>query len=166
MSRVEPLPLPADSRFAGNHYRGVLARCPDVLAQWTALGDVVRFSGKLPPELKEEVRRATAVQVGCKWCASFGDPKREYTDPREAIAVRLAKTIADDPGKVDDALFAELRVHFDDEELVELVAMICLVSVSGQTFGAVMGIDAANEEYTTQYERWVEDSMAEAPAAT
>jgi hypothetical protein len=28
-----------------------------------------------------------------------------------------------------------------------------------------MGIDAANEEYTLQYERWVADSMAEAPAA-
>ena len=135
-----------------SRYRGVLAHCPDVLAQWTALGDVVRFSGKLPPELKEEVRRATAVQVGCKWCASFGDPKREYTDPREAIAVRLAKTIADDPKKVDDELFAELRVYFTDEELVELVAMICMVSV-------------ANEEYTMQYERWVADSMAEAPAA-
>ena len=77
----------------------------------------------------------------------------------------MAKTIADDPKKVDDELFAELRVHFTDEELVELVAMICMVSVSGQTFGAVMGIDAANEEYTMQYERWVADSMAEAPAA-
>ena len=70
-------------------------------------------------ELKEEVRRATAPQVGCRFCASFGDPKDVYTDPREAVAVRLARTIADDPKKVDDALFAEVREHFDEEEWLE-----------------------------------------------
>jgi alkylhydroperoxidase family enzyme len=160
MPRVEPRALPASSPFAGNEFRGVLAHRPEVLEQWNALGDVVRFSGKLSPELKEEVRRATAVQVGCAFCASFGDPKAEHTDPREEVAVRLARTIADDPKRVDDALFAELRRHFDDEELVELVAMICMVSVSGQTFGAVMAIGAANAEYTAQYEQWVEDSMS------
>jgi alkylhydroperoxidase family enzyme len=164
MPRVEPRALPASSPFAGNEFRGVLAHRPEVLEQWNALGDVVRFSGVLPPELKEEVRRATAAQVGCSFCASFGDPKPAYTDPREAVAVRLAKTIADDPKKVDDALFAELREHFNDEELVELVAMICMVSVSGQTFGAVMAVGAANAEYTQQYEQWVEDSMSSAPA--
>jgi alkylhydroperoxidase family enzyme len=164
MPRVEPRALPASSPFAGNEFRGVLAHRPEVLEQWTALGDVVRFSGVLPAELKEEVRRATAAQVGCSFCASFGDPKSEYSDPREEVAVRLAKTIADDPKKVDDALFAELREHFNDEELVELVAMICMVSVSGQTFGAVMAVAAANAEYTQQYEQWVEDSMSSSQA--
>jgi alkylhydroperoxidase family enzyme len=164
MPRVEPLALPADSPFAGNEFRGVLSHRPEVLAQWTALGDVVRFSGVLPPELKEEVRRATAAQVGCRFCASFGDPKPVHDDPREEVAVRLARTIADDPKKVDDALFRELRTYFNDEELVELVAMICMVSVSGQTFGAVMDVAAANAEYTQQYEQWVEDSMSSTPA--
>ncbi len=164
MSRIEPLALPMP--FTGNEFRGVLAHCPDVLERWNALGDVLRFSGKLPPELKEEVRRSTASQVGCEFCASFGEPKSEYTDPREAVAVRLAKTIADDPKKVDDELFAELREHFTDEELVELVAMICLVAVSGQTFGTVMAVAAANDEYAMQYEAWVADSMATAPTTS
>jgi alkylhydroperoxidase family enzyme len=166
MSRIQPLELPADSPFAGNQFRGVLAHCPDVLEQWNALGDVVRFSGRLSPELKEEVRRSTAMQVGCEFCASFGAPKSEHTDPREAVAVRLAKTIAEDPKKVDDALFAEVRRHFTAEETVELVAMICLVAVSGQTFGTVMKVEAANAEYTMQYAQWVEDSMAPASSAS
>ena len=83
-----------------------------------------------------------------------------YADPREAVAVRLARTIADDPKKVDDALFAEVRGHFDEEEVVELVAMICLVAVSGQSFGTVMDVAAASDEYTMQYEQWVGNSMA------
>jgi alkylhydroperoxidase family enzyme len=165
MPRVEPLALPADSPFAGNEFRGVLAHRPEILEQWNALGDVVRFSGVLPPELKEEVRRATAAQVGCSFCASFGDPKPEHTDPREEVAVRLARTIADDPKTVDDALFAELRQHFTEEELVELVALICMVSVSGQTFGAVMRVGAANAAYAEQYEQWRDTSMAAAPSA-
>ncbi len=160
MPRIEPLPLPPDSPFAGNEFRGVLARRPEILEHWNALGDAVRFSGRLEPELKEEVRRATAPQVGCRFCASFGDPKGSYDDPREAVAVRLATTIADDPKKVDDALFAEVREHFDDDEVVELVVMICLVAVSGQAFGTVMDVAAASAEYTMQYETWVQDSMA------
>lgn len=160
MSRVEPLAMPADSPFAGNEFRGVMARRPEILEQWNVFGDVVRFSGRLEPELKEEVRRATASQVGCRFCASFGDPKDVYADPREAVAVRLARTIADDPKKVDDALFAEVRGHFDEEEVVELVAMICLVAVSGQSFGTVMDVAAASDEYTMQYEQWVGNSMA------
>ena len=97
-------------------------------------------------------RRAGGMQV----VRPFGDPSPSTRHPREAIAVRLAKTIADDPRRVDDELFAELRVHFTDEELVELVAMICMVSVSGQTFGAVMAIDAENEDHTMLHERWVD----------
>jgi alkylhydroperoxidase family enzyme len=160
MPRIDPVPLPPGSPFAGNTYRGILAHCPELAERWASFGEVARFGGKLPPELKEEVRRATATQVGCTFCASFGEPKSEYTDPREEAAVRLARTIADDPKKVDDALFAELRGHFADDELVELVALICLNSVAGQMFGSVMGVEAADAEYALQYEQWVEDNVA------
>jgi alkylhydroperoxidase family enzyme len=137
----------------------VLAHCPDILQRWAALGTTVRFGGVLPPELKEEVRRSTAQQIGCVFCASFGDPKPEHTDAREAVAVRLARTIADDPKLVDDAMFEELRLHFTDEEIVELVATISFVVVGGQTFGAVMGIESASAEYALVYEQWVEENM-------
>jgi alkylhydroperoxidase family enzyme len=138
----------------------VLAHCPDILDRWSELGTTVRFGGVLPPELKEEVRRSTARQIGCVFCASFGDPKSEHTDVREALAVRLARTIADDPKLVDDSMFEELRLHFTDEEIVELVATISFVVVGGQTFGAVMGIESASAEYALVYEHWVEENMA------
>jgi alkylhydroperoxidase family enzyme len=156
MPRVEPAP---DATVA-SPYMQVLERCPDIAERWAALGTTVRFSGALPPELKEEVRRSTATQVGCVFCASFGDPKTEYTDEREALAVRLARTIADDPKLVDDAMFDELRLLFTDDEIVELVAHISFVVVGGQTFGAVMGIESASAEYALVYEQWVEENMA------
>jgi alkylhydroperoxidase family enzyme len=158
MSRIARVkPVPGES--TESPYLRVLAHCPEVAERWTELARTLRFSGKLPPELKEEVRRSTAEQIGCRFCASFGEPKAEHTDVREELAVRLARTVADDPKRVDDALFAELERHFTDEELVELVAMISFVVVGGQTFGAVLGIESASAEYALVYEQWLEDEL-------
>ena len=138
----------------------VLAHCPEIAEAWSRLGPIVRFQGFLPPELKEEVRRSTAAEIGCRFCASFGAPKHEYADEREELAVRLALQVARDPKGVDDALFDELRAHFTEPEIVELVAMISFVVVGGQTFGAVLGIESASAEYALAYEQWLEESMA------
>jgi alkylhydroperoxidase family enzyme len=40
--------------------------------------------------------------------------------PREKIALRYADAITWDPTRADDAMWAELREHFTDAELVEL----------------------------------------------
>lgn len=157
-----PRVAPVEGSAYASPYMQVLAHCPEIAEAWSALGPVVRFRGALPPELKEEVRRSTAAQVGCRFCASFGAPKTEYADEREELAVRLARRIADDPKSVDDALFDELRLHFTDAEIVELVATISFVVVGGQTFGAVLGIESASAEYALAYEQWVEESMAAA----
>ena len=158
VARVEPVPGTESESL----YQRVLAHCPEFAERWSAASRTLRFSGNLPPELKEEVRRSTAEQVGCRFCASFGDPKAEHTDEREALAVRLARTVAEDPKLVDDAFFDELRRCFTDEELVELVALISFVVVGGQTFGAVLGIEPASAEYVLAYEEWLEQSMASA----
>jgi uncharacterized protein YciW len=86
----------------------------------------------------------------------------EHTDEREALAVRFARTVAEDPKLVDDALFDELRRCFTDEELVELVALISFVVVGGQTFGAALRLDPASAEYVLAYEEWLEQSMTAA----
>jgi alkylhydroperoxidase family enzyme len=154
--RVEPAP---DAKQA-SPYLQVLAHCPEIAERWSELVLTARFGGVLPPELKEEVRRSTAEQIGCSFCASFGAPKTEHSDEREALAVRLARMIADDPKLVDDAVFAELRRLFTDQEIVELVATISFVVVGGQTFGAVMGIESASAEYALVYEEWLDKEMA------
>jgi hypothetical protein len=42
----------------------------------------------------------------------------------EKIALRYSELMASRPDAVDDALFAELRRHYSDEEIVELSAFI------------------------------------------
>jgi alkylhydroperoxidase family enzyme len=56
--------------------------------------------------------------------------KTELT-PREAAALSLADRIIVDPHSVDDALFAELRKHFSDEEIIELICASGLFTWAG-----------------------------------
>ena len=51
--------------------------------------------------------------------------------PREAAALKLVDRIVVDPHTVDDALFAELRRHFSEEEIIELVCASSLFTWAG-----------------------------------
>lgn len=48
----------------------------------------------------------------------------EAFSPREKAALRLAVAMTQTPADVGDALFAQLRGHFDEQQLVELAAVI------------------------------------------
>ena len=72
---------------------------------------------------------------------------------RTSLAVGFAELVAADPTGITDAQFAVLREEFTDEEIVELVAWITLVSISGQMFGAVLGLEAASPEEADEYQQ-------------
>ena len=65
--------------------------------------------------------------------------KSEFT-PREAAAISLVDRIVVDPHSVDDALFAELRRHFSEEEIMELVCASGLFTWAG-TLNPVVRLD-------------------------
>lgn len=46
--------------------------------------------------------------------------------PAEAILIRMADALADTPSNVNDELYAELRKHYSEEELMELAANAAL----------------------------------------
>ena len=46
--------------------------------------------------------------------------------PPEAALFRLADALADTPANVSDELYAELRRHFSEEQLIELAASAAL----------------------------------------
>jgi alkylhydroperoxidase family enzyme len=52
--------------------------------------------------------------------------KRPDFAEKEKAALRLAERITRDTHAVDDQFFAELRKHFDEGEIIELVAAIGL----------------------------------------
>lgn len=53
------------------------------------------------------------------------EERNDFTE-REKAALRLAERMTSDSHNVDDALWANLRQHFDEGELVELLAAIGL----------------------------------------
>lgn len=153
MPRIEPAPASPEGDAVSNSLLArVMGRNPEILKAFARLDTTIRFKGRLPIELKEAVRRATAGGIGCEYCASLGAPKDADDDRRESLAVAFAQLVAEDPKSVDDALFAVLREEFDDEEIVELVAWTCLVAIAGQMFGVVMGLEAAGEDEAAEYQ--------------
>lgn len=157
MPRITPVPVNPDGNPVTNSVLArVLGRRPDIAQAFGSLDAAIRFHGRLPGSLKEAVRRATAGQVGCAYCASLdaGAPPQEG-DRRESLAVGFAQLVAQDPAGISDAQFDVLREEFDEEEILELVAFVCFVGVAGQMFGAVMGLEEAPPEEAAAYQRMV-----------
>ena len=72
--------------------------------------------------------------------AAIDDDTSELITPRERVALRFAERLAVDHRKVDDALWAELRSHFSEAEIIELVANATLFIGWGR-FNEIIGID-------------------------
>jgi alkylhydroperoxidase family enzyme len=53
------------------------------------------------------------------------ESRADFTE-KEKAALRLAERVTHDAHTVDEQLFAELRKHFDEGEIVELLAAIGL----------------------------------------
>ncbi|HEV8473834.1 MAG TPA: hypothetical protein VGR82_13730 [Methylomirabilota bacterium] len=60
--------------------------------------------------------------------------------PRERVAIRFAEKLAVDHQKVDDAVWAELRSHFSEAEIIELVAHTTLYIGLGR-FNEIVGLE-------------------------
>jgi alkylhydroperoxidase family enzyme len=65
--------------------------------------------------------------------------KSEFT-PREAAAISLVDRIVMDPHSVDDTIFAEVRKHFSEDEIIELVCASSLFTWAG-TLNTVVRLD-------------------------
>jgi alkylhydroperoxidase family enzyme len=151
MSRVAPAKLEGNAVQTSLLAR-VLGRQPEILKAFARLDNTVRFKGSLPVALKESIRRATAGEVGCEYCASLGTYTPNPDDRRESLAVAFALMIADDPTQISDAQFDVLREEFTEDEIVELVAYVCFVAIAGQLFGATLKLEAADESEIAAYQ--------------
>ena len=72
--------------------------------------------------------------------AAINDESSTLLSPRERAALRYAEKLAVDHQKVDDAQWAELRSHFSDAEIIELVAHTTLYIGFGR-FNEIVGLD-------------------------
>ena len=74
--------------------------------------------------------------------AAIDDESSDLLSPRERAAIRFADKLAVDHHKVDDALWAELRSHFSEAEIIELAAHTTLFIGFGR-FNEIVGLEPA-----------------------
>ena len=116
---------------------------PALLRAFVDLMRQVWAPGSVPGELKALVALVASVSAGCRYCQAHGmgraaahgasaekiaavwdfEQSPLFGDAERA-ALRLARDAAQVPNAVSEAHFDELRAHFDDEALVELMATI------------------------------------------
>jgi alkylhydroperoxidase family enzyme len=88
------------------------------------------------------VRYAGARQAGLTEVkiAVLDDLASDLFSPRERAALTFADLMATDHHTIDDAVFAELRRHFSEAEIVELGVSTALFVGFGR-LNAVLGIE-------------------------
>ncbi len=125
----------------------VLSRAPGIMRAFSRLSrEVIGVPGKVPLPLKRLVAYMASRTVGCQYCSAHtaetaagmdGVPAEKIeaifdyeTSPlfneAERAALRLAQLAATVPNAVEDEDMAELKKHFDEDQIVELVAAVCL----------------------------------------
>ena len=72
--------------------------------------------------------------------AAIDDESSDLLTARERTAIRFAEKLAVDHHKVDDAFWSELRSHFSEAEIIELVAHTTLYIGFGR-LNTILGIE-------------------------
>lgn len=122
-----------------------MARRPEILRAFSELITQIWNTGTLPKQLKPLVGIMASVAAGCRYCqaheavdaaergvdeakiAEIWDFERSarYTDAERA-ALRFARDASLVPNEVTPGHFVELRRHFDEGQIVEILSVVGL----------------------------------------
>ncbi|WP_297837347.1 carboxymuconolactone decarboxylase family protein [uncultured Roseibium sp.] len=122
-----------------------MARRPNIAKAFMDLNQAILYEGTVPEDLKMMVALMTSMATGCRYCQGHmanlshvydvSDEKIAavwecetsplFTEAEKAALV-LAREAAGVPNDVTEAHFAALKPHFNDAEIVEIVASIAL----------------------------------------
>lgn len=130
--------------FTPNSIR-TMSRRPDIVKAFMRLNQVVLYEGTVPEDLKMLVSLASSMASGCRYCQShMSNLSSIYNVPNEKIeavwelestdlfsaAERAAISLAIKAGSVPNYAaredFDELAKHFDEGQIVEIIASIAL----------------------------------------
>jgi 4-carboxymuconolactone decarboxylase len=137
------------------------AHAPGLLLGYGLLELAVAKANRVPERLKVLAELKAAALTQCRWCIDVGSPIAHRAGVEEAQMVALphyrtsdrfseleklvldyAAAISGTPVSVSDELFAKLREHLDDAQLVELTNVIAIENMRGR-FNLALGIGAA-----------------------
>lgn len=131
--------------YVPTSYR-IMARKPALLRAFATLAsEVLRGQGEVPPTTRWLVAHAVSLAAGCRYCqahtAANGyksgvaadkvdrfmtyDSDPAFT-PAERAAITLGFAAGRTPNETTEAHFVELRRHFSEPGIVEIVAVISL----------------------------------------
>ena len=122
-----------------------MSRRPAIARAFMALNQAVLYEGTVPQELKMLASLIASQAAGCRYCQAHmanlssiyhasDDKVRSVwefeTSPlfsaAERAALRVAWKASLVPNEVTDEHFAELKRHFDEGQIVELIATVAL----------------------------------------
>jgi AhpD family alkylhydroperoxidase len=140
---------------------GVVAHHKPLLIAYGAVGLVIeRYSNSVDERLKHLATLRVSQLAGCEWCLDFGsmlaqksgipaDTLRELGhwrssaqfDDLDKLVLEYAEAMTRTPVEVSDELFARLRAHFSEAQVVELTAAVALENFRSK-FNVALGIEA------------------------
>jgi alkylhydroperoxidase family enzyme len=77
------------------------------------------------------------------------NPDDAQWTPRERVALRYAEQVTRDAKRVGDELWAELKQHFDDGEIIELTAATTLFNMFNR-FNDALQVDVTQPGWPTE----------------
>jgi AhpD family alkylhydroperoxidase len=129
----------------------VTAHHPLMLMGYSALELALERSDRVPKRLKMLAELKASTMTGCPFCIDIGSKlahdhgvserqRREFLfysesdafSPVEKLVIDYAVAMSRTPVEVSDELFAQLRKHFDEAQLVELTAAIATENYRGR----------------------------------
>ena len=122
-----------------------MGRVPGILRAFSGLTGAVFGAGRTSRELKQLVAFVSSQASGCRYCqahtshaahsigvseakiqAAFEFETSDLFDEAEKAALRVARDAGLSPNETTDAQFEALHEHFDEEQIVEIVAVIAM----------------------------------------
>lgn len=122
-----------------------MARRPRIAEAFMDLNQAVLYEGTVPEALKMMIALMTSMATGCRYCQGhmanlshvYDVPDEKIAaiwecetsplfTPAERAALVLAREAAAVPNTADAAHFDALKTHFNEAEIVEIVATIAL----------------------------------------
>jgi alkylhydroperoxidase family enzyme len=138
----------------------IWAHQPKMMSGMGKFQQAVRKGDAVDERLKYLVELKGAQMIGCEWCVDLGSqicrnsgfsdeellalPNYRRSDrftEREKLALDYTVAVMRTPVEVTDALFARMKEHFSDEQLVEITALLTVVNLD--RFNAAFGIGSA-----------------------
>jgi alkylhydroperoxidase family enzyme len=138
----------------------IWAHQPKMMFGMGKFNQAVRKGSTVDERLKNLVELKGAQMIGCEFCVDLGSqicrnsgfsddellalthyPQSDLFTEREKLALDYTVAVMRTPVEVTDELFAQIKEHFSDEQLVEITALLTLVNID--RFNAAFGIGSA-----------------------